>query len=254
MNKKTFSGIALFFLLTVSLFSITRYELPEIPPNSLVLYHTYYTISYSQEYKNPVWCAEKLDYSMTQGTATRPGKFKPDPLLPGSFTTNEYTNSGYDRGHQVPAANMKFSQDAMDETFYTTNIAPQYPAMNQQNWKYLEDLVRKWTSSYPCLYVATGPIFEKGIRPDTIGRSVNIAVPQAYFKVVLVFSPDDPAGAQAIAFIMRNEKPIKGTPTKSYAVSVSTVEEVTGLKFFAEVPEPYRSQIVDSFDTSKWQW
>ena len=33
--------------------------------------------------------------------------------------------SGYDRGHMVPAADAKISQQAMDETFYLSNIAPQ---------------------------------------------------------------------------------------------------------------------------------
>jgi hypothetical protein len=33
--------------------------------------------------------------------------------------------SGYDRGHMVPAADAKISQQAMDETFYLSNVAPQ---------------------------------------------------------------------------------------------------------------------------------
>lgn len=37
----------------------------------------------------------------------------------------DYFRSGYDRGHMVPAADAKFSQDAMDETFLLSNIAPQ---------------------------------------------------------------------------------------------------------------------------------
>lgn len=252
--RKFLTAFSFFLFITLSGFSGQRYELPEIPPNNLVLYHTYYTIDYSQDNKDPIWCAEELTHDMTQGPATRPGKFKPDPLLPGSFGHDEYTNSGYDRGHQVPAADMKISQDAMNETFYTTNICPQYPTMNQQDWEHLEELVRAWTSNYSCLYVVTGPIFEKGVVPTKIGKTVSIAVPQAYFKVILIYNPDNPADAQAIGFIMRNEKPVKGTPLHSYAVPVCVVEAATGIKFFAAVPEPYRTHIIDSLEPSKWQW
>ena len=252
--KKFLSSLSIFLFLSVSVFSISKYALPEIVPNSVVLSHNYYVIDYNPNYLNPFWCAEELTYDMTQGTATRPGKFRPDPLFPGSFKDSEYTNSGYDRGHQVPAADMKFSQDAMNETFYTTNICPQYPAMNQQDWQYIEDLVRKWTQEYHCLYVVTGPVFEKGITPATIGKTLQIAVPQAYFKVILVYYQDDPVKSQAIGFIVRNEKPVKGTPLQSYAVDVKEIEEQTGLKFFAAIPDPYKDEIIKTLELSKWKW
>lgn len=38
----------------------------------------------------------------------------------------DYVGSGYDRGHLVPAADLKQSQKAMDESFYLTNIRFQF--------------------------------------------------------------------------------------------------------------------------------
>jgi len=70
--RKFLSTVSLFLFLTLSVIAISKYALPEIVPNSLVLYHTYYTIDYSQEHKDPIWCAEELTYDMTQGSATRP--------------------------------------------------------------------------------------------------------------------------------------------------------------------------------------
>jgi len=88
----------------------------------------------------------------------------------------------------------------MNETFYTTNIVPQYPTMNQQDWQYIEDRVRQWTSEYDCLYIVTGPIFDKGVTPANIGKTVQIAVPNAMFKVILVYNPNDPASARGYSF------------------------------------------------------
>ena len=50
-----------------------------------------------------------------------------DESIPGMFRAKlqDYFRSGYDRGHMVPAADAKSSQDAMDETFLLSNIAPQ---------------------------------------------------------------------------------------------------------------------------------
>ena len=53
--------------------------------------------------------------------------FTEDESLPAMFRAKlqDYFRSGYDRGHMVPAADAKLSQDAMDETFMLSNIAPQ---------------------------------------------------------------------------------------------------------------------------------
>lgn len=40
-------------------------------------------------------------------------------------TNADYKGSGFDRGHLAAAANHKWSQKAMDDTFYLSNVAPQ---------------------------------------------------------------------------------------------------------------------------------
>ena len=53
--------------------------------------------------------------------------FVEDESIPTTFRAKlqDYFRSGYDRGHMVPAADAKSSQEAMDETFLLSNIAPQ---------------------------------------------------------------------------------------------------------------------------------
>ena len=68
-----------------------------------------------------------------------------DPLVKtGSARDADYKASGYDRGHLAPAADMGWSTQAMQESFYYSNMSPQLPAFNRGIWKQLEELVRDW--------------------------------------------------------------------------------------------------------------
>lgn len=64
-----------------------------------------------------------------------------DDLIPKDYQSRltDYINSKFDRGHMVPAADIRLVekssdsdvQKLMDETFYLTNISPQKPSFNR---------------------------------------------------------------------------------------------------------------------------
>ena len=105
----------------------------------------------------------------------------------------DYFRSGYDRGHmfvnvlllilsalttvsRVPAADAKISQEAMDETFYLTNIAPQVGAgFNRHYWAYVEDWCRRLTGSFQDVYVFTIPLYLPKLDADGKWRVVSSA-------------------------------------------------------------------------------
>ena len=81
----------------------------------------------------------------TKGKEGRTNKFLPDPDVRGAKAyTGDYTKSGYDRGHMAPAADMKWSKQAMEESFYMSNICPQNPNLNRGDWNDLEEKSRQW--------------------------------------------------------------------------------------------------------------
>ena len=109
-----------------------RYSLQlEIPKtirqrDETIITHTGYTVSYNHHYKTPNWVAWELTRQETTGEEGRTNQFLPDPSLPEPrVETSDYTHSGYDRGHMAPAADMKWSKQAMKESFYMSNICPQ---------------------------------------------------------------------------------------------------------------------------------
>ena len=167
----------------------------------------------------------------------RTDKFLPDPDVRGAKAySNDYTKSGYDRGHMAPAADMKWSKQAMAESFYMSNICPQNPNLNRGDWNDLEEKSRQWAKKYGAVYIACGPVYDHG-KPKRIGNN-KVAVPDAFYKVILI---NDSKTPQAIGFLFPNKAGHK--PLKKYIVTVDSVEKRTGIDFFPALPDEVENRI-----------
>ena len=72
---------------------------------------------------------------MVTQSVDRKDNFREDKAVTtGSATLNDYKKSGYDRGHMAPAADFRWSFDAMNDTFYLSNMCPQTHAFNAGIW------------------------------------------------------------------------------------------------------------------------
>lgn len=99
-----------------------------------IIKHRYYTLAYSEENEQAYWVYYELTPSNVKGTAKRRDNFRPDPSVKtGSATLADYKNSGYDRGHLCPAADMRINTKAMSETFYMSNIVPTGSRIQSRN-------------------------------------------------------------------------------------------------------------------------
>lgn len=220
-----------------------RYSLQlEIPKtirqrDETIITHTGYTVSYNHHYKTPNWVAWELTRQETTGEEGRTNQFLPDPSLPEPrVETSDYTHSGYDRGHMAPAADMKWSKQAMKESFYMSNICPQNRKLNRDDWGDLEEKCREWAKKYGRVYIACGPIYDKA-SPKRIGKH-QVAVPDRFFKVVLIYNRKNPI---AMGFLFENKAHHQNL--KNYMVKVDQVEEETGLDFFSKVPDEVENRI-----------
>jgi endonuclease G len=206
-----------------------------------LLVKDYYTVRYNDGAKIPVWVAYYLTKANLQGSAVRKNNFRPDPALPEADRSElaDYRNSGYDRGHMAPAAAFKRSPEAMSETFLLSNMAPQRPSLNQRIWARLEDQVRSLAQTCQGTWVFTGDFSmnadsARTAPPDSIGPD-RVGVPTHFYKVILC--QHETGTHEEFAFIIPNSlDPIPGAP-KDYLVSVDLVERLTGLDFFAALPD-----------------
>ena len=196
-----------------------------------------YTLSYNADYKTPQWVAWELTKKETKGKEGRTDKFLPDPDVRGAKAyTGDYTKSGYDRGHMAPAADMKWSKKAMEESFYMSNICPQNQKLNRDDWGDLEELCRSWARKYGTVYIACGPIYDKK-QPKRIGEH-RVAVPDRFFKVVLIYNRKNPI---AMGFLFDNKAHHQAL--EKYMVSVDSVEKVMRMDFFSKLPDDVENRI-----------
>lgn len=216
--------------------------LPAPTPDGDVVRHKAYALDYAADYGQARWVLHRV--LGKGGNAKRSNKFMPDPLVAKSPLPSDYTRSGYDRGHMAPAGDFKYDQEATNESFYMTNMSPQDHALNIGLWNDIEEQVRRWAKKRGSLVVVTGPVLRPGL--PAIGRSVKVAVPERYFKIVY-----DPARQQAIAFLVENRNyPQTDLPTVT--TSVDDVERATGLDFFARLPEATQRAIEARHEPDDW--
>ena len=122
---------------------LPRWANEQVAKPEQIIHHIGYTVSWNPVFLVPNWVAYELTADELIGSEERTNHFKPDPLVEGDpVVTRDYSNSGYDRGHMAPAADMRWSAQAMRESFYMTNICPQNHNLNAGDWKALEERVR----------------------------------------------------------------------------------------------------------------
>ena len=212
--------------------------------NTVIKYKAY-TVYFNPKTHQPNATIYELTADETEGNQPRANNFIHDENVEGCAHAWDYSNSGCDRGHMTPAADMKWDAEAMQQSFFMTNICPQNPGLNSNGWSRLEKKVRAWARRDSSLIVATGPIM--GATLGSIGKEVTVPVPEAFFKVVYA-----PRQARAIAFIYPNSAQSNSKMHK-YAVTVRQVEQLTGLNFFAALPDDQENDIELQCDFAQWE-
>jgi endonuclease G len=178
------------------------------------------------------------------GTIERAGEFMQDAGVKGCPLPQDYAGSGMDRGHLVPAADLKWSGTAMRQSFLLTNICPMHKALNEGGWAKLEEKVREWTARDSALLVFSGPIVNDSDTTLTGGR---VKVPGAYYKVIMAPCVRP---MRAIAFIYPNG--YSGGRLRQYAVSVDEAEQKTGLNFFPYLPNEEQERLKSPVNLDAW--
>ena len=218
-------------------------------PNHDMGNHNEFISCYDRSTRNPYWVLEHVtadSLKRNEGVDRKKSVFREDETIPMKFRARlrDYFRSGYDRGHQAPAADAKFTQEAMNETFLLTNISPQVgEGFNRDYWAFFEDFCRRLAYKYTDVRIMTGPLYLPKLCDDdkyrvtyeVIGSPPNIAVPTHFFKLVVGENKGDDT-ISAAAFVLPNDKIDNNTPLTAFQVPIEALERSSGLDLLQQVP------------------
>lgn len=222
------------------------------------------TSAFDRRTRNPLWVAEHITPTSisSKNADRRHSVFVEDVNIPLKFRAKllDYFRSGYDRGHQVPAADAQWSQEALDQTFLLSNMCPQVgDGFNRDYWAHFENFCRRLTNDYPSVRIVTGPLYlpRKDLQDgkwrvsyEVIGSPPNVAVPTHFYKVI--FAEDGKTGGNVSlgAFVLPNAKIANDKPLTDFEVPIEAVERASGLEFATKLPAQRRKKLCEEIHCS----
>lgn len=224
--------------------------LPKVEDGQELIVHSAMALVYSEDHEQAAWVAHVIMPDIEHGKVGRTNDFRPDPLVrTGTAAKEDYWHSGYDRGHLAPSADFRWNKTALSESYFYSNMSPQRPSLNRKKWAKLEDRLRQYVvyTKRP-LYVVTGPVLHENLpKLDNEGKLNEVSVPEYFYKVVADLEAKEPKG---IAYVMKND--VNELPVVSYAISIDSVETLTGLDFFSSLSEEIQAKVEADDDYRKW--
>lgn len=225
--------------------TVTDFDYLPTSTTKQIIHHNYYSLSYNEKYEQAEWVAYELDKNQLSNSNFKRPYFELDSKVSTkSAHYKNFKNSGYNKGHLCPAGDRKFSEEAFNETFLTSNISPQLYDFNGGIWNRLEQKVRYWAEKYDHLYIITGGILSDNLK--TIGTE-KVAVPNYFYKIILDYSEPE---IKAIAFLMPHQESEKGL--YQFVTSIDEIEEMTGIDFFPNLPDEIETELEKSSSYVNW--
>lgn len=242
-----------------------RLEIPKLREGGTNLFVTHTTqvngkelITYSYEYdcipKSARWVAFTFNTSTPDNNIGRKGDFKEDPKLPTKYQTydNDYTGSGYSRGHLVASSDRQYSVEANKQTFYMSNMNPQIQnGFNGGIWNALEIKVQAWgniSNNSDTLYVAKGGTIDGSNNVIKYIKNNTIPIPKYFYMAILSLKNGE---YKAIGFFFEH-KAYSNNNYATYALSIDELEQKTGIDFFHNLPSDIENRVESSFNKSDW--
>ena len=221
-------------------------------------------VTFALEWDNSKIANRYTCYQMFDNNWDGPGKrkdnFIEDPDLPSATRSkqSDYSSSGFSRGHLCPSADRTYSQAQNNQTFYFSNMQPQYQNHNGGQWGTLEGKIRTWAGQYDTLYVVkAGTIDNVTINGSTSSgvKSVKcnnrLPVPE-YFYMALMGYTKSTNTYTAVGIWTYHYNSTSDKQDEVY-MSIDELETRTGIDFFCNLPDEVEATVEASYNSSKWQ-
>jgi len=211
-----------------------------------------FILGYSDLRGNPLW----VEYALTPVDENmphlkRPNHFQTDWRSINRVDHEDYTKSGYDRGHNAPnhAMSMLYGRYGQADSFLMTNVSPQKPKLNQQVWQRLEEMeLSFFAKNFGKVWVITGPIFSDN--SERMPSSRRVTIPRAFYKIY-VTEETDSKPAFALAFVV--PQTVSGKEQlSSFITTIDAIEVQTGLDFLADFDDKIEAHLEGVVEVAPW--
>lgn len=230
-------------------------------PNNYLIERPQYVVSYNRDQGIPNWASWQLQSSWL-GTLPRQ-EFLTDPNLPEGWyrvTPQDYSGSGFDRGHLVPAADRDKTTSDRQAVFWMSNILPQAPEINRGPWEQLERYCRELAQNGHELAIIAGGagIGGQGAKGQKtrLGKG-RVVVPAVLWKIIVVLPRPGvgikgiTAQTRIITVIIPNQNRVKSKNWYNFSTSVRAVESLTGYDFLSNLPSGIQTALETKVDSRR---
>lgn len=230
--------------------------LPALQVGEELVHHEMMSLVYAEAYEQARWVGHIITPDVVNGIVGRTNDFRPDPLIKtGSAVEQDYflkiiqpdsaivyDGFGYDRGHLAPSADFRWSEKALSESYFYSNMSPQLASFNRGIWSDLESTLRAYLyrNTSTQLFVFTGPVLRPGLPLITKAKN-KVAIPEKFWKIAL-----DLKNRKAVAFLVPQLP--GGYPLTSFATSIDEIEKLTGIDFFPGLEDELENSLEKQVD------
>ena len=238
---------------------IKKIGIPSTDNTEEVIDHLAFSLSYNEQHEQANWVMHVILPAISDGNATRSNDFREDPLVTTGTSLEQdyflkeekpdgkykYDGFGYDRGHLAPSADFRWSEQALSESYFYSNMSPQIGDFNRLKWAELENWMREYvTKNNTSLAIVTAPVLSDDLAK--IERGINkVSIPKSFVKVAL-----DIENNRGIGFILPHEKIER--PLEYFAVSIDSVESTMGYDLFSNLNDSLENKIEAETPYLEW--
>lgn len=261
--------------------AVTRLEFPKLKGgNSIVIVHrdgnskqydpddVNYSVEWDCDLKSQRWSCyiitSKNRKKNTDRYYSKDNQYPNDPALTISqrWEKDYIYSSGFDHGHICPSNDRLYSSNANYQTFYLTNMQPQYKVFNGSAkehqykglWIKMENYLHGFKlNTTDTMYVCKGGTID---REEYILERIQgkLIVPKYFFVAILVKKMSGgKAYYKSIGMWFPHTNVYHGDDKLSdYAMSIKDLETKTGIDFFCNLPDAIEQDTESKKILSDW--
>jgi endonuclease G, mitochondrial len=227
-------------------------------PENFLMSKEGYALSYSRSRSIPNWVSWHVSKDWL-GSVDRQDDFRADQALPAGWykvSASSYTNSGFDRGHNIPSADRTKTVQDNSSTFLMTNMIPQAPQNNRVTWANLENYTRDLIRDGMEVYVVMGSYGIGGTGSNGAMQTIDqgrVTIPNRIWKILVIL----PEGENDLSRITTTTRVIAvDTPNSNstssdwgiYRTTVDAIEAATGYDLLSNLATEIQNTLESRVD------